>query len=207
MGISLKAEKKSIWEPEDIRTFVNTADAMGYYSMGTAVLLNEWMGQRAGDIITMTMGAYRDGNIYITQSKTGAQVALPIDIVATLKARIESQIKENKARTISGTHLIQQHTGQPFKSDWFSHLFGKIRKKALEDMDEKRTQHFKKLIFQSLRHTAVTRLAEAGCEIPEIASITGHSFTACQDIVDRYNVRTKKMARNAFIKRSSQEKQ
>lgn len=32
------------------------------------------------------------------------------------------------------------------------------------------------LTFHDLRGTAVTRLAKAGCTVPEIATITGHSL-------------------------------
>jgi hypothetical protein len=35
-----------------------------------------------------------------------------------------------------------------------------------------------------LRGTAVTRLALSNCSVPEIASITGHSMTTVQEILD-----------------------
>ena len=39
------------------------------------------------------------------------------------------------------------------------------------------------LHFHDLRGTAVTRLAEAECTLPEIASITGHSLREASSII------------------------
>ena len=40
--------------------------------------------------------------------------------------------------------------------------------------------------FHDLRGTAVSRLAEANCSIPEIATITGHSLKDVHAILDRH---------------------
>lgn len=216
MRISTKTKKQSIWESEDVELMVKKADEMGYFPMGTAIMLNEWMGQRAGDIRKMTMNDYKCGIISITQSKTGAHVSLPIDIVERLRHRLDAQLRFNEEKQKNHTspcpNLIQQRESIPFTSDRFSKLFGQIREallkegiKGAEKLSEEERKRIKDLKFQTLRHTAVTRLAESGCEIPEIASITGHSFAACQGIVDRYGTRTKKMAQNAYKKRLKQE--
>ena len=57
------------------------------------------------------------------------------------------------------------------------------------------------LDFMHLRHTAVTRLAEAGCTTPEIAAISGHGLATVEKILELYLVRTSTMADNAFAKR------
>ena len=51
-----------------------------------------------------------------------------------------------------------------------------------------------------LRHTAVTRLLEAGCTAALAAAIMGHSLKQVESIIDLYGMRPKKMARNAFAK-------
>ncbi|MFG5121838.1 tyrosine-type recombinase/integrase [Methylorubrum sp. POS3] len=56
------------------------------------------------------------------------------------------------------------------------------------------------LHFHDLRGTAVTMLAEAGCTVPEIATITGHSQAHAQKILDRYLARTRTLARSAIAK-------
>lgn len=56
-----------------------------------------------------------------------------------------------------------------------------------------------------LRHMAVTRLAEAGCDVPLIASVTGHSQETVTALMGRYMVRTAEMTRLAFSKRLAAE--
>jgi integrase len=57
------------------------------------------------------------------------------------------------------------------------------------------------LTFMHLRHTAITRLGEAGCPPHEIAAISGHSLKTVTDILERYLVRTAAIARVAFQRR------
>jgi len=57
------------------------------------------------------------------------------------------------------------------------------------------------LQFMHLRHTAVVRLAEAGVELLAIAAITGHTPKSCQQILDRYGIKTGRMAGEAFKRR------
>ena len=42
------------------------------------------------------------------------------------------------------------------------------------------------LWFMHLRHTAVPRLAEAGCEVPLISAVTGYSPKSVDQILSRY---------------------
>ncbi|MNL58420.1 Phage integrase family protein [compost metagenome] len=50
----------------------------------------------------------------------------------------------------------------------------------------KKAQIEEDLTFHDLRGTAVTRLAIAGCSIPQIASITGHSLRDVESILDAH---------------------
>jgi integrase len=56
------------------------------------------------------------------------------------------------------------------------------------------------LHFHDLRGTAVTMLAEAGCTIPEIAAITGHSLKHVTHILEVYLSRTRALSDAAIIK-------
>lgn len=198
--LEYRAGKGKIWTPEAVRHFVETADRMGVDHIGTAVMLNEWIGQRRGDLITLSMHAWRGGDLHIRQRKTGAEVVLPIELIPALRARLEAQLAANRAaaakKKTAGTTLIQQGNGAPYTGDGFMSAFERIRAEAAKTMPE-----IADLVFKDLRHTAVTRLAEAGAEIPMIAAVTGHTFKSCQDIIDRYNVRTTRMAREAFSRR------
>lgn len=196
LGIKSTAKKGDLWSPEQVQHMVNTADAMGLFSMGTAIFLNEWMGQRKGDLTRIPLSSYRAGGIYIRQSKTGAEAFLPVDMVPRLKFRVDEQLAWNRKSGRNSLLLLPAPNGSQWSEFWFTSKFAEVRAKAAETMPS-----VKPLIFMTLRHTAITRLAEAGCELPQIASISGHTFKTCQDIIDRYNIRTSEMARQAFKKR------
>ena len=66
--------------------------------------------------------------------------------------------------------------GAPWTEDGFRTSWDKaFRKTSLKDLH-----------FHDLRGTAVTRLALSNCSVPEIASITGHSMTTVQEILDAH---------------------
>jgi hypothetical protein len=56
------------------------------------------------------------------------------------------------------------------------------------------------LHFHDIRGTTVTMLAEAGCTLPEIVSITGHTLRSAQEILDKYLARTSRLAESAIAK-------
>jgi len=64
-----------------------------------------------------------------------------------------------------------------------------------------RKRTYRTITFHDIRGSAVTRLAEAGGEVPEIATITGHSLADVEAILDaRYLGRTTKLAVSAVAK-------
>ena len=54
------------------------------------------------------------------------------------------------------------------------------------------------LRFNDLRDTAVTLLAEAGCEVPQIASITGHTLQSATRILEKYLAMTPALSKAAI---------
>jgi len=60
-----------------------------------------------------------------------------------------------------------------------------------------RTLHLNR---QDLRRTAVVRLAEADCTVPQIAALTGHSLKQVEGIMEMYFVRTYEMGAAAIAK-------
>ena len=210
-----------IWPREAVKAFVETADDMGWHSIGTAVLINEWLGQREGDILRLVRTAYRDGKILIRQGKgrkRDAAVILSADMVPAVAQRLAAELARLDALPSTPMHIIvNENTHRPYSQDTFRHLFAEIRAKAakmhpdfdidvlLPGRDSADPDAFKvrmlDLTYMRLRHTAVTRLAEAGCTAEEIAGITGHSLTTVTQILSRYLVRTASLARTAFQKR------
>lgn len=212
-----------IWPRGAVDVFVAAADRLGRHSIGTAVLLNEWLGQREGDILRMPRQAFRNGSLVLNQSKTGAGVVLPIHLVDRLIGRYQQEEARQQSRVGLGaplpfTVVVNETTGLPYKEDNFRHLFAEVRAVAALDAPHGfEVDHLmpgrsasdphafvvrmEQLTFMSLRHTAVTRLAEAGAENSLIATVTGHSQATVQSIIERYMVRTAKMAALAFGKR------
>jgi hypothetical protein len=200
-----------LWTPEEVQIFAAVAEHMGWPSVGLAVQLNEWCGQRQGDILAMPDAAYRAGRVSIRQSKTGAQVALPVDLVPSLLDALETnrvrkidarRAAEDKARERSTaaihatTLLIAESTGQAWKEDHFRHIFADVRAEAA-----KWCPSLERKQFMLLRHTAIVRNAEAGCDVAEIISISGHTMASANTILERYNVRTRAAAEGAFRRR------
>lgn len=196
MDIAVAAKKGRLWTPDEVAYFVQTADALGYFSIGSAVMLNEWMGQRKGDIIALRAQAWRKGAIHIRQSKTQAEVELPVGLIPALAARLNEQ----RRRWPDSPTLFPNEDGRRMTETMFRDRFQLIRAKAAETRPE-----MKDVIFMTLRHTAITRLAESGCDVPQIAAISGHRFKTCEQILERYVVRTAKMAREAFSRRQAHE--
>lgn len=211
-----------IWPPEAVAAFVATADRMGRWSVGTAVMLDEWIGQRQGDVLHMPRSVWRGDNLVIRQSKTGAGVMLPIGMVPQLVARLEGELARLDARfaraTVKPAQLIvDEATGRAYNADRFRHVFAEIRAetakthptfevgyllpgRAMED-PHAFTVKMTDLWFMHLRHTAITRLAEVDCDIPTIAAVSGHAAKSVEIIMGRYLVKTSKLARLAFQKR------
>jgi hypothetical protein len=48
-------------------------------------------------------------------------------------------------------------------------------------------------------------MVEAGTTAEQAAAVSGHSIRDCKDIIDLYNIRTKKMANEAFAIRKKSE--
>ena len=57
-----------------------------------------------------------------------------------------------------------------------------------------------RLHLADLRGTAVTLLAEAGCTVPEIVSITGHTMKSANVILEKYLARTQAISDAAMFK-------
>ena len=172
-----------VWPREAVDAFVATADAMGNWSVGTAVVVNEWLGQRQGDVLRLTRGLLRDGVLLIRQGKTGAQLALPYGRVPHVRERLEHELARIDAQPwrIRPLELIvDESQGRRYTADRFRSVFGRVRAatagshpifhtdfiqpgRAMDHPDALRLE-MTSLTFQHLRHTAVTRLAEAGCD-------------------------------------------
>lgn len=174
-----------LWKIEEVDTVVATADGMEAGSIGTAVLLAHEAGQRQGDILRLqeprdyTRG---DGMLRFWQHKTNSYVTIP----ATERLRERLAL-----RPITQLVLVaNEKTGKRYDEDQFRKRFRAVTDKA--DVGN--------LWFMHLRHTAVVNYARAGCSVPEIASITGHTIASVTNILKHYLPRDNELARTAVAK-------
>lgn len=175
----------SIWTPDDIDTFLNGAPT----HLRLPLLLGLWTGQREGDLLRLTWFAYDGSHIRLRPSKTrrrGSRVNLKIPVGAPLKAALDAAGKAKR-----GSFILLNSSGKPWTENGFRASFFKARDKL----------GIVGVTFSDLRGTAVTRLGLAGCEIPEIASITGHSIKDAHAILDaHYLHRDQALAEQAISK-------
>lgn len=177
-----RAEK--IWLPEQIEAFIGAAGP----EMQIAIMLALHTGQRQGDIRRMAWNNYDGERITIRQGKRGRVVVIPC--TAALKAMLDTLPRK-------GALILNTKTGKAFQKRTFSDYWDEAYKAAElpREKDGKPAFH-----FHDIRGTTVTMLFEAGCNVAEAASITGHSLRTAQTILDRYLARTGVLATAAILK-------
>jgi integrase len=157
----------------------------------------------------MTWQQYDGQQVTLRQSKTGVLIAVPVmaDLKIILDEALQKrrkQVAEELEKTASkdpsidrvdtriavkaSAMLIAETTSKPYKVDHFRHEFRRIANAA----------GLKDLQFLDLRRSAVVRLAEAGCTVPQIAAITGHQLDRTLRILETYLPRNSEMARAAI---------
>lgn len=168
----------AIWTDADVTAFLAKAGPQ----LRLPFLLALWTGQRRGDVLRLPWGAYDGATIRVAQSKGKRRVVIPV--AAELRAVLDAT--RRRATVICVTSRGTRWTG-----DGFSASFRKTCEAA----------GIEGLTFHDLRGTAITRLVVAGCTVPEIATITGHSLRTVQDMLDRhYMSRDITMAESAMAK-------
>jgi integrase len=179
--------RQDYWTYDAELSFVTDAEKSDPI-IADAEFLLAFTGQRPGDCRRMTDQDYDGEKIRVVQSKTGARVWIPCH--PKLKARLERNIADARAQGILHFHFIRGSRGKAIGERYMATRWDEIAARV-------KVAHLHR---QDLRRTAVIRLAEAGCTIPEIISITGHSPETANSILNTYLVTTYEMARNAIAK-------
>lgn len=122
----------------------------------TPMMLALYTGQRMSDVLKMTWGDIDGSEVKVKQDKTEARVRVYLhpDLVVYL-----GTLKKGPGR-IAVNSRKQPWTVDGFKSSW-SAFKGE-------------TAELEGYVFHGLRHTAASRLYEAGCSVEQIMAITGH---------------------------------
>ncbi len=122
-----------------------------------AFMLALYTGQRKADVIGMRWSDITaDGFIRVKQSKTGAELFIPIH--PTLAAELDRVEKR-------GLAIVGQSDGRPYTASGFTDIFA----------HEKARLGLAGVVFHGLRKNAVVTLYEAECTPQQIQAITGHA--------------------------------
>lgn len=149
-----KSDGHATWSEADIATF------RAHWPKGSrerlAFELALGTGQRRGDLVGMGWQHVTGDTIHVRQNKTGASVSIPI--VRELREVLDAIPRDRLT-------FLATATGAPFTAAGLGNAF----RDAVDGAGIE-----KQLGLHGLRKAAARRLAEAGCTVHEIASITGH---------------------------------
>jgi len=187
-GLMLAGNRRrtELWMAEDIAAWLDycEADRSGP-RWRLLLMLLLYTGQRIGDVLAMTWADYDGDYIKVVQQKTKSKADVYCHHV--LKAELEAW---RASQRVLGATILTRYDGRPLS-------YNRVRNRTTEILKAIDRQH---LQLRDLRRTAATKLAEAGCTTPQIASITGHSIERCQRILDTYVVKTRATAKAAIEK-------
>lgn len=166
------SRRDAVWSDQDESQYMQAVPD----HLKLPLLLAIWTGQREGDLLSLKWSQFDGSYIRLKQAKTGQKVRIPV--AKALKTALETE----KQRLVAAekfkatANVLVTSRGQAWTEGGFRASWNKKRKSA----------GIEGLTFNDLRGTAVTRLALAGCSVPEIASITGHSLKEVESVLDRH---------------------
>jgi integrase len=193
-----------IWSSTQVGAFLAQRK---YAFMHLPLLIGLWTGQREGDVLRMKWADYDGQTIKVKQRKgrrrrkQGSASIVVIRVAGPLKAVLDAEAAARRAAKVSPLKIEMQNicltsegeAWQEGKSGYtgFIHVWSEARKEA----------KIEGVKFGDLRGTAVTRLALAGCTVPEICAITGHTHKDANRILEaHYLHRDPEIAWNAIRK-------
>jgi len=166
-----------LWTDEEKARWLASAAATPY--MVTAFRLLEFTAQRPVDVLKMAWPHVSDGEISVTQKKTGARLVVPMHPV----------LRDHLAGMSRRSMMVVADRGRPVSYYKFNRQFRRICQLAGIDAEAR-----------DLRRTAMVNMALAGANTPMIASVSGHSIDHCQRILDVYLPRGRELAQAAITK-------
>lgn len=181
--LSSASRAEIIWTEDQVAALLASAPPQ----IALAVMLAIETGQRQRDVIRMTWTAYDGQVIRLRQSKSGRSVLVPV--TAALKSVLDAAPRQ--AVTICTTAR-----GTSWTPDGFKTSFGKAKIAA----------SIEGVTFHDLRGTAVVRLARAGCTLPEITAITGHSMKGAAEILERHYLGADRIVAESAIAKLEQDR-
>lgn len=149
------------------REEAGTAEEKLLPHLSKVVILARYTGQRRGDLCAMGWSAYDGTSIRLVQQKTGAPLVLPVH--PRLKSHLDAWPRV-------ATTILTNLRDRPWIPVHLSHALPLALRKIGLSGD---------LNVHGLRKLAAAELADAGCSVHEIASITGHQTLSMVQLYTR----------------------
>ncbi len=196
----------------EMTALVRAAELCRKPMLGIAITLGLWTGQRQGDRLDMIEGGTSATRIILRQSKTKRFVSIPHspELVAALALSRElkqAMADSGKHVVIGSTIVVSDVTARRYNEHTYRHDFTHVRAAAVAGIRDagggwllKPCPSLNDFTDQDLRDTAVTWLVRAGCDIFEVASITGHDLATVHQILKHYLADHPERADNAIAK-------
>lgn len=194
-------------ELEEFTALVAAADALGRPSIGDAIYLGLFTGQRQSDRLTLRDEGLVNGRRQFRQAKTKALVAIKetpqlAARLAAARVRVAALKMKRGMRDMPETVIVDENTGRPYNEHTYRHLFAEVRELAIRGSNEfglapcpslqfidERTGEVDYKHDQDLRDTCVMLLDRAGNDLLSICDVTGHSYQSAQLIMKHYRAR------------------
>ncbi len=188
-GLVATEPRLVIWTNAQLAAMVAAADKIGRPSIGTAIMISAFLGQRQGDVIRMTWDKYQGGRFAFRQGKTNAPIDIPA--IPELEVRIADRAL---TPAIATTIISSEITKRPYIAADFRHQFAKVRAAAAKANPELGLEN---IWYLDLRRTAVVWLAEEGATDEQISAVTGHKYDSTKQILEIYLPRRGEVAKLA----------
>lgn len=169
--------RTQIWQQEDIDAWKKAAkkhEKASALTLAFDMLL--FTAQRPIDVLKAKWDHYNDDIILVRQQKTQTLVGLPThrDLKAALNIALDKRTSDT----------IVSNKNRQMSYSVFHKAFVQICAMA----------NIRDLQPRDLRRTAVVRLGQAGCTIPQIASVSGHTIDTTTQILEKYLPRRVELA-------------
>lgn len=175
LGIPQGTKEQRLWKPEEIEKFCTTAYEMGRPEHALAVKLNSFISDRPADYKKLRVSDIKkdeNGEYYFETVSNKTNVTS----FAYFPEELYNEIDKNKDKLVN------------VSSETFDRIFRKIAVKAgLEGCT-----------FKNIRNTAITKYFDAGANVSEVVSISGHK--KAETSLNNYRQNTKKQAHNGYVK-------
>lgn len=176
------------WTPEQVAQFRAQARELGRPSLALAVHIAYCFGHRQGDVLALTWSALDAGERQT--AKTGTRVPIVPAAYPELAMELEAERARQTASALSSTHVVVcETTRRPWQPDAFRHAFRTVANAAGLPST---------LQFRDLRATAITELSDAGADLIDLSTHSGHETV---QMARHYSRRTRAQFERAAAKR------